>query len=537
MNPIQICGDAVGPILRRAGSLRWGEWQAVGGGGQGNIYARMWRMWREISTSAAGSIPDVDRTQRGAVNLLDQDMGLGVKNFDAIVTLQSTTASSRKARFTSEQLPSGGGDNGLTVDDAYAPASAYNTLAFIALKGVRTSFRNGRVATPIYAEAPEFFATPSANGQSTGVPTWWIGGPILSNMGMPAFVFAEHEDPWSGTTGISPIDFLASNFADARFGVSGIIQSRLGFAVGNGGTTQDGATSAGDAMGAQYAGGLVIVPSARSGAPSNGQMMVWNSGTSQWDPATPASGGAPTNATYVTLSTNGTLTDERVLTAGSGISITDGGAGGNVTIASTVSAAPTNAQYVTLALDATLTNERVLTAGTNITIVDGGANNPVTLSSPTGATGTTVEGDTITAGHVTAIGTGLTTQTVALAAPYVLTGAWANVTGMLITVGTTGMYKIHGKAHVHLLSGAGGITYVQFRFTQNGVPLPQSDTGADTAAPTADLNQSLPLYNPPTTFAASDAIRLQAYIFGVAPVVAQVEVLFNTLFTIERIGT
>lgn len=43
-------------------------------------------------------------------------------------------------------------------------------------------------------------------------------------------------------------------------------------------------------------------------------------------------GGAPTNATYVTLSTNATLTNERVLTAGSGITIVDGGAGSTVTI-------------------------------------------------------------------------------------------------------------------------------------------------------------------------------------------------------------
>lgn len=46
-------------------------------------------------------------------------------------------------------------------------------------------------------------------------------------------------------------------------------------------------------------------------------------------------GGAPTNASYVVIGLNGTLTAERVLTAGAGISITDGGAGGNVTIAAT----------------------------------------------------------------------------------------------------------------------------------------------------------------------------------------------------------
>jgi hypothetical protein len=53
-------------------------------------------------------------------------------------------------------------------------------------------------------------------------------------------------------------------------------------------------------------------------------------------------GGAPTDASYVTLSTNATLTNERVLTAGTGISITDGGAGSTVTIAAT-GAPPTGA--------------------------------------------------------------------------------------------------------------------------------------------------------------------------------------------------
>ena len=47
-------------------------------------------------------------------------------------------------------------------------------------------------------------------------------------------------------------------------------------------------------------------------------------------------GGAPTDAEYVVMALNGTLTNERRLTAGTGISITDGGAGGDVTIASTV---------------------------------------------------------------------------------------------------------------------------------------------------------------------------------------------------------
>ncbi len=91
-------------------------------------------------------------------------------------------------------------------------------------------------------------------------------------------------------------------------------------------------------------------------------------------------GGAPTGASYVVLGLDAGLTAERVLTAGSGISITDGGPGTTVTIASTVTpGAPSGAQYVTLALDGGLSAERVLTAGNAISITDGGANGPVTL--------------------------------------------------------------------------------------------------------------------------------------------------------------
>lgn len=43
-------------------------------------------------------------------------------------------------------------------------------------------------------------------------------------------------------------------------------------------------------------------------------------------------GGAPTDATYVTLSNNGTLSAERVLTAGEGIDIADSGANGTITV-------------------------------------------------------------------------------------------------------------------------------------------------------------------------------------------------------------
>ena len=46
-------------------------------------------------------------------------------------------------------------------------------------------------------------------------------------------------------------------------------------------------------------------------------------------------GGAPTDAQYVVLAVNGSLSDERVLTAGTAISLTDAGAGSTITVANT----------------------------------------------------------------------------------------------------------------------------------------------------------------------------------------------------------
>jgi len=158
--------------------------------------------------------------------------------------------------------------------------------------------------------------------------------------------------------------------------------------------------------------------------------------------------GAPTDAEYVVMALNGTLTNERKLTAGARITINDGGAGGNVTIAAdaspvtslvagtnitlspvsglgdvTVNAAnspvtslvagtnitlspvsglgdvtitaatptglaPNDASYLTLGLDGDLTNERVLTAGSGIAFTDTGPNGTLTIEATGGGGGT-----------------------------------------------------------------------------------------------------------------------------------------------------
>ncbi len=64
-------------------------------------------------------------------------------------------------------------------------------------------------------------------------------------------------------------------------------------------------------------------------------------------------------------------------TSGAWSLLTSGGGGGG---------APTTSSYVTLGTDATLTSERVLTAGTNVTLTDGGAGSTITIGLGTGVT-------------------------------------------------------------------------------------------------------------------------------------------------------
>jgi hypothetical protein len=74
-------------------------------------------------------------------------------------------------------------------------------------------------------------------------------------------------------------------------------------------------------------------------------------------------GGAPTNATYVTLSTDATLTQERVLTAGSGITIVDAGAGSTVTISASGGGATLTAATITVPFELQAQTATVVDAG------------------------------------------------------------------------------------------------------------------------------------------------------------------------------
>jgi hypothetical protein len=98
------------------------------------------------------------------------------------------------------------------------------------------------------------------------------------------------------------------------------------------------------------------------------------------------------NRSYVTTTSDSALTAERVITAAdASIVITD--TGSQLLVGNTASGtnAPTDAQYLTLALNSSLSAERTFTVGNNAFATDGGANGAYTvqvskLSSNSGTT-------------------------------------------------------------------------------------------------------------------------------------------------------
>jgi hypothetical protein len=186
-------------------------------------------------------------------------------------------------------------------------------------------------------------------------------------------------------------------------------------------------------------------------------------------------GGAPTDATYLTLSTNIPLSNERVLTAGTNITFTDTGPGGTLKIDAATGGgggAPTTSQYLTLAADATLSNERVLTAGTNIAFVDGGPGGSLTINASAGAA---VPGGANTQVQFNATGAFDGDPEFTWSNPALTIGNNGTATGILNLKGTTsgtvsiipqaaaGVYNFNlptgsGTANQLLTSGGGGAT-------------------------------------------------------------------------------
>jgi len=78
----------------------------------------------------------------------------------------------------------------------------------------------------------------------------------------------------------------------------------------------------------------------------------FNAFTGNFDIDTTSGAGifAPVGAQYLTLAADGTLTDERVLTAGTGITFVDGGAGAALTVSLTVPLQESQTRHYIMAL-------------------------------------------------------------------------------------------------------------------------------------------------------------------------------------------
>ncbi|MBY0451335.1 MAG: hypothetical protein K2X01_11995 [Cyanobacteria bacterium] len=77
--------------------------------------------------------------------------------------------------------------------------------------------------------------------------------------------------------------------------------------------------------------------------PGNGHVLTFNSTTQKWESAPPAGGsGAPLGAQYITLANDASLTAERQLVIGTGLTGVDTGANGNYTIALSTPVSPSN---------------------------------------------------------------------------------------------------------------------------------------------------------------------------------------------------
>lgn len=144
-------------------------------------------------------------------------------------------------------------------------------------------------------------------------------------------------------------------------------------------------------------------------------------------------------ASYVVLGVTSSLSNERALTAGSGISLVDGGAGSTITISSLGSADP-GAQYLTLATTASLSNERAFTPGTGLRGTDAGANSTYSLAIDNN-TVATVSGTRFTGPVVFASGvSGSFTQTAAGVSAFV------QGPGISITTSSSGQVAITNTA-------------------------------------------------------------------------------------------
>ncbi|MBT61250.1 MAG: hypothetical protein CMA63_06855 [Euryarchaeota archaeon] len=239
---------------------------------------------------------------------------------------------------------------------------------------------------------------------------------------------------------------------------------------------------------------------------AHGQVLAWDTNTEAFhlvnNSGGGGGGGAPTDAFYFVGAASGGLSNERVLTVGSGLAYVDGGPGAAFTLSATGGGgggAPTNAQYMVLAADSTLSQERIFTVGTGLTFVDGGAGAAFTISTtgagyaPDNAQYFVLAADaTLQYERVLTIGTGLT-----------FTDAGA---GGAFTISTTGDGQAPSTAQYVVVST--DTTLTNERVLTVGAGLSLQDGGAGAALTIAALSdvEIVPVLSSATDVRKRDSI-------------------------------
>jgi hypothetical protein len=208
------------------------------------------------AVNTGGSIVDVSRTVSGKVNLLAQDMGRGIKNFDEAITVE-TTPSGRKVKIAY-------GSGNLNFTDTDTGGAILATILSTLFQTESFSLQNNNaLVLPLSINPVILQAYLVSDVLSSGLS----GLRILDNAGNAIGGYAYGD----GGAVITPMDFagFGSN-TKTLFGIAGKIQSVDGFIVGDGGSALNG-DSGTDALGNVFQGGIcTTVGSGSGGGPPTG---------------------------------------------------------------------------------------------------------------------------------------------------------------------------------------------------------------------------------------------------------------------------
>jgi len=358
-----------------AGTLTIASTGGGGGGVQGPATATDNAVTRWDGTTGAlvqNSLVTIDDAGNiatpGTVDGMDvSELGLGL----ALLAVPSYVTLAATPTLGNERVLTGG--TGITVTDGGAGGAV--TIASTVAGGAPTdaeylvaATHAGLSAERVLTAGTGVTVTPTAGVLTVATPNA-VQGPASTNDNRLV--------RWDGTTGKLVQDSFATLDDAGTLTTPGLIISGNIALSG----TVDG-VDVGDL------GAVPFVTIGASAAVANERALTAGAGISITDGgaggavtvASTVTAGAPTDAEYLVSAASGGLSAERVLTAGANITLTPGA--GTLTVASTAGGggAPTTAQYLTLAADATLTNERVLTAGAGISFVDGGAGGTLTVA-------------------------------------------------------------------------------------------------------------------------------------------------------------